>query len=220
MTDNKSIRSLSILFLLLFFALTSRGQADIRISTTPEALAKSMINKPAFIENAKGESFCWHARVGMNQFLDNYELTKNTEWLDAGIQYYDFLVGKMDTDPDGYKGWIGPYGYDERFWQDSHVGDAILLTDILDFSVLVLEDKALKAKYGDKANYYVRLAAKDFVEKYDKRGTWIEDGPFGSYVGFNKFLRPGDFSQWVYDPTVSRAGISHPFNKQMDAGQV
>lgn len=201
-------------------SFTAVGQSATRIKTTPEALAKSMINKPSFVENARGENFCWHARVGMEQFLTNYELTKNTEWLDAGVKYFDFLVSKMDTDPDGYKGWIGPYGYDKRFWQDSHVGDAILLTDILDFSVLVLEDKELKKKYGDKANSYVQLAAKHFVEKYDKRGTWIEDGPFGSYVGFNKFLNPGDLSKWIYDPSVSRAGISHPFNKQMDAAQV
>jgi hypothetical protein len=107
-----------------------------------------------------------------------------------------------------------------RSWQDSHVGDAILITDLLDFSVLVLEDKELKKKYGEKANEFVKLARKDFVEKYDKRDTWFEDGPYGSYIGFNKFLKPGDFSQWVYQPNVSRAGISHPFNKQMDAAQV
>jgi len=214
------IRHLHFLFAFSVFAFSVQAQSSIKFDTTPDALAESMINKPSFVENAKGENFCWHARVGMSQFLDNYELTKNTEWLDAGIKYFDFLVSKMDTDPDGYKGWIGTYGYDEKFWQDSHVGDAILLTDILDFSVLVLEDKALKAKYGEKANSYVKLAEKDFVEKYDKRGTWIEDGPFGSYIGFNKFLNPGDFSKWVYDPKVSRAGISHPFNKQMDAAQV
>lgn len=215
-----SIRFLFCLGVILCSTLYSYAQKGIKLSTTPKELAESMIHNPAFVENAKGENFCWHARVGMNQFIDNYELTKNTEWLDAGIQYYDFLVSKMDTDPDGYKGWIGTYGYDEKYWQDSHVGDAILLTDILDFSVLVLEDKALKSKYEDKANSYVQLAAKHFVEKYDKRGTWIEDGPYGSYIGFNKFLKPGDFTEWVQDPNVSRAGISHPFNKQMDAALV
>ena len=208
------------LSLILFFTTSIQAQRDTRENLSPQAYAESMINNPSLIENAKGENFCWHARVGIGHFLNSYELTKNTEWLDAGIKYYDFLVSKMDTDPDGYKGWIGPYGYDDRFWQDSHVGDAILLTDILDFSVLVLEDRELKKKYGEKANEYVQLASKHFVEKYDKRGTWIEDGPYGSYIGFNKFLKPGDFSQWVHDPSVSRAGISHPFNKQMDAGQV
>src|SRR5687768_16218670 len=188
-----NIKTLGFLFLLgvAVISFDVCAQNAIKIGTTPEAFAESMINKPSFIENAKGENFCWHARVGMNQLLENYELTKNTEWLEAGIKYFDFLISKMDTDPDGYKGWIGPDGYDKRFWQDSHVGDAILLTDILDFSVLILDDKNLKTTYGKKANEYVAVAAKDFVEKYDKRGTWIEDGPYGSYVGFNKFLKPG-----------------------------
>lgn len=220
LTDFKTPHLLFVIALFLFPLSGARAQTDSRSGTGANAYAENMINKPSFVENARGENFCWHARVGMDKFLENYELTRNTEWLDAGVRYFDFLISKMDTDPDGYKGWIGPYGYDERFWQDSHVGDAILLTSILDFSVLVLEDKDLKSKYGAKANEYVRIAAKDFVEKYDKRGTWIEDGPYGSYVGFDKFLKPGNMTQWVHDPSVSRARISHPFNKQMDAGQV
>lgn len=171
-------------------------------------------------KNAKGENFCWNARVGMDQYINNYRLTKDTDWLDAGVKYYDFLIGRMDTDPEGYKGWIGPYGYDGRYYQDALVGDAILLSSILDFSVLVLEDEMLKSKYGDKANSYVEIAKKDFVEKWDKRGCWYEDGPYGSYIGLSKFLKSDNLKEWVYAPEVSRAGISHPFNKQMDAGEV
>jgi len=179
-----------------------------------------MIRNPAFVENAKGEDFCWNAAYDMGRFVEYYELTKNTEWLDAGISYYDFLISKMDTDPDGYKGWIGPYEYDHRYWQDALVGDAIIFKGLLDFSVLVLEQKNLNKAYSAKANAYVALASREFVEKWDKRGTWYEDGPYGSYIGFNKFLKPGDLSRWITDTTVIRTGISHPFNKQLDAGQV
>ncbi len=136
------------------------------------------------------------------------------------IKYYDFLVSKMETDPDGYKGWIGEYGYDSRYDQDALVGDAIILDGILDFSVLVLENKDLKKKYGDKANEYSKIAAHDFIEKNDKRGCWIEDGPYGGYVGFNKYLAKGDRKTWIYGPKVDRSGLSHPFNKQEDVGAV
>lgn len=209
---------LKLVFTFLLALLVTGTEAQN--PSNPHTLAESMMSRQSLVDNAKGESFCWHARVGMDDFVSNYELTKNTEWLDAGIRYFDFVVSKLDTDPDGYKGWIGPYGYDKKYWQDSHVGDAILMTSLLDFSVLVLEDKKLTARYGEKANEYVKLAEKHFVEKYDKRGTWVEDGPYGSYIGFTKFLKPGDFSAWVYAPSVSRAGVSHPFNKQMDAAQV
>lgn len=90
---------------------------------TPDELAVKMINNPEFVKNTNGENFCWHARVGLDQFVENYDLTKDTKWLDAGIKYYDFLIGKMITDPDSYKGWIGVYEYDDDYWQDALVGE-------------------------------------------------------------------------------------------------
>jgi hypothetical protein len=221
----KKTNSISILFLfyltvILCFAIISCAKKGVKLSTTSKELSEKMINNPVFEKNAKGENFCWNARVGMDQFINNYRLTKDTEWLDAGVKYYDFLIGRMDTDPEKYKGWIGPYEYDSTYYQDALVGDAILLTGILDFSVLVLEDETLKSKYQDKANSYVEIAKKDFVEKWDKRGCWYEDEPYGSYIGLSKFLKSDNLKEWVYAPEVSRAGISHPFNKQMDAAEV
>ncbi|MCK4965560.1 hypothetical protein KAS50_00935, partial [bacterium] len=204
--------------LVLCFLIISCTKNEINFDITPEELCEKMINNPALKENPSGESFCWHARVGMDQYVENYLLTKNTGWLDAGIKYYDFLIGKMDTDPDGYKGWIGSFSRRGReYREDALVGDAILLTSILDFSVLVLEDRALKDKYSRKANEYVETAKKDFVEKWDKRGSWSEDGPYGSYAGVFPFTQKGTVKEWIKS---SHAGISNPFNKQMDAGQV
>ena len=219
------IKSIGILYLfsvavLLCPVITSCAQNEIILNTTPKELSEKMIHNPAFVENAKGENFCWHARVGMDEYVDNFRLTGNIEWLDAGITYYDFLIGRMDTDPDGYKGWIGPYEYDGKYWQDALVGDAILMAGILDFCILVLENDTLKKIYGSKANSYVEIAKKSFAEKWDKRGTWYEDGPYGSYIGFNKFLNPANPKEWLTNTKVNRVGISHPFNKQMDAGQV
>jgi hypothetical protein len=180
MKKTKSSYLIVYLAIAPFVMITSCVQKGITLETTPNELSEKMINNPAFVENANGENFCWHARVGLDQYVDNYDLTKDTIWLDAGIKYYDFLIGKMETDPDGYKGWIGVYGYDNNYWQDALVGDAILLEGILNFSVLVLEDKSLKSKYQDKANSYVEIAKKDFIEKWDKRGCWIDDGPYGT----------------------------------------
>jgi hypothetical protein len=211
-----------ILFLavMLVALITSCVNKGITLETTPDELSDKMINNPAFVKNANGENFCWHARVGLDQFADNYELTKDTKWLDAGIKYFDFLIGKMATDPDGYKGWIGVYGYDDNYWQDALVGDAILFDGILNFSILALEDNSLKSKYKDKANSYVEIAKKDFIEKWDKRGCWIDDGPYGTYIEFNKYLKSDNLKEWITAPEDSRSGISHPFNKQMDVGLV
>ncbi len=136
------------LAVFLCLTITSRAQNEIILNSSPKELSEKMINNPAFAENAKGENFCWHAAVGIDEYVANFQLTKNTGWLDAGITYYDFLIGKMDTDPDGYKGWIGPYIYEGKYWQDALVGDAILMAGILDFCILALENDSLK-KYTE-----------------------------------------------------------------------
>ena len=88
---------------ILCLSLHSFAQQAITLSETPDGLYNKMINSE-HVKNDKGEGFCWHARFSMDQYLDYYKVTKNTEWLDAGVKYFDFLIAKMDTDPDGYKG--------------------------------------------------------------------------------------------------------------------
>jgi hypothetical protein len=203
------------------FACQKKPQEEkIVLDIAPNELYEQMSGRPVLQGTSTGENFCWQARVGMNQYVNNYELTKDTEWLDAGIKYFDLLLKKRVSDPDGYLGWFGPYIYDQTYWQDALVGDAILFAGILDFSVLVNDDKNLKKKYGQKAMSYVETAKKDVIEKWDKRGCWYTDGPFGGYIGFNKFMEPDNTSKWIELPSVSRAGISHPFNKQMDVAEV
>lgn len=219
-TDKMSLRLLFAVAMLLWQGPAAFAQQGMKLEITPEQLYNKMSNNPSFAENAKGEAFCWHARSGMDQFIENYELTKNTEWLDAGVRYYDWLISKMDTGPDGYKGWIGPYMYDKKYWIDSHVGDGILFNGILDFALLVSEDKTLKSKYADKVKLYTELAKKHLIEKNDKRGTWREDGPIGGYVSYEKYMEPGSLKEWKYGSEVIKSGLSHPFNKQNDLGQV
>lgn len=208
-------KCLASIILIFCFAVVAFAQQDIKLSETPNGLFERMTNYGP-VKNQKGEGFCWYARGDMDLYIENYKLTGNTEWLDAGVKYYDFLIGKMDTGPDGYKGWIGPYMYDQKVWIDSHVGDALLLTAILDFSVLVNENKELQKRYGEKANSYVEIAKKDLIEKCDKRDTWREDGPIGGYTSFFRYMEPGNFKEWKYGKEINESELSHPFNKQGD----
>lgn len=218
--ENKKTTSFSFLIILaiaLCLAIPSCAQEAVKIDTTPDELYHKAIHNPGFEKNPHGEPFCWHAKGAMSQFISYYNLTKNTAWLDAGIKYYDFLVGKMATSPDGYKGWVGGRG---KYWNDVLVGDALLMEGLLKFSILVLEDKQLKSLYKEKADSYIELAEKHFYEKYDNRGTWIDDGPYGAYIGHTKYVLEGDLTKWVTRPGESGVGMSPPFNKQMDAGLV
>ena len=161
-----------------------------------------------------GEGFCWPAAYYMGSFVRGYEACGDPAWLDWGVKFYDWCVDKMLTDPDGYRGWIGPAR--NRMWYDVHVGDSILIERMLEFSELVLKDPELKEKYGGAANRYVEIGRRDLVEKWDKRGTWREDGEYGAYVAHDKACAAGDLTKWV---PVTRGvdeppGRTLPFNKQ------
>lgn len=210
----------AFIFSLSMTSCDQKKETKVTLKANPDSVAQKAINNPAFKENPNGENFCWQAAGANRQFVSNYELTGDTKWLDAGIKYYDFLISKLIVDPDGYKGWIGEYGYDSRYLQDALVGDAILMAGFMDFCILVKENEQLKAKYGQKANELIALAKRDFIEKYDKRGCWVDDAPFGGYIGFNKYLKADNMKEWIVAPEVSRSGISHPFNKQEDVAEV
>jgi hypothetical protein len=209
-----------LLTIIICLSFNSKAQRGGMPNTTPDEAYNRAINNPAFVESAKGEGFCLQARGAMDQFARNYESTKDTKWLDAGFKYCDFLVNRMDVAPDGYKGWIGPYLSDKRYWQDVLVGDALLFEGILDLCIVVKEDPKLMKTYGEKIKPYIASAKRDFVEKYDKRGTWKQDGPYGGYVNDGNFLKEGNLKEWIYAPNTAEVGVSHPFNKQMDAGLV
>ncbi|MEX1241015.1 MAG: hypothetical protein WEB30_14920, partial [Cyclobacteriaceae bacterium] len=146
-TKPSTVDFLATLTLVFCLGLAGFAQTTPQLDTTPEALYQTSINNPGFQKSPDGEGFCWQARGAMGRFLSYYSLTKNTEWLDAGIKYYDFLVSKMATAPDGYKGWIGSYLSDRKYWQDVLVGDALMVEGLLNFSILVQDDKELKSKY-------------------------------------------------------------------------
>jgi hypothetical protein len=206
----------AIIFSISFSSCKEKGP---KLSTTPEALVEKMINNPAFKSSPNGEGFCWQANVGATQYVDNYEVTGDTKWLDAGVRYFDFLIGRMTSDPDGYKGWIGERTRSGRTTcTDALVGDAILLSSILNFAILVNENQALKSKYGEKAQSYIAVAKKDFVEKWDHRGSWIEDVPFATWAGVFPFTKDSTGKkQWM---NRTQIGMSNPFNKLFDAAEV
>jgi hypothetical protein len=164
-----------------------------------------------------GEGFCWHAAHAANDFVTGYLAFEDTAWLDQAVKYFDWLVGVMAEGPDGYKGWIGPFIYDKSVWCDVHVGDAIVCNPMLRFAEVVLKDEGLSAQYGEAANRYVALAKKHLIEKWDTRGTWHKDGPYGSYASWDRYLKPGDLSEWR-EIEIQKSSLSLPFNKQFDMG--
>jgi hypothetical protein len=181
-----------------------------------EAFYQTAVRSATPGKDGAGEQFCWNANYNMGVFLQAYETWHDTAWLDWGVKFYDYAISKMSVGPDGRRGWIGAYIYDKNYVCDVHVGDSVLADHMLDFAEVVLKDAKLKERYGEAAERYVELAKHDVIGKWDARGTWREDGPFGGYVSWDTYCKPDDLKTWARMPEVRNSTISLPFNKQND----
>ncbi|MFC1526832.1 hypothetical protein ACFL6X_08500 [Candidatus Latescibacterota bacterium] len=167
-----------------------------------------------------GEGVCWHAASGAGDFVRGARQTGNLDYIDAGITYFDALVGKLHTSPDGYRGWVGPYMYDESVYADVHVGDAILVESMLALAEYVRTEvaPAPRPRYAEATAAYIDLA-EHICEKWQARGTWREDGHYGGYISWGRFLTP-EQPDVLQRHDVSNARLGLQFNKQQDMGIV
>lgn len=166
-----------------------------------------------------GEGVCWHAAYDMGKFMQGYRKSGDEAYLRAAVTYYDALIEKMHTSPDGYRGWVGPYIYDDSVICDVHIGDAILINPMLDFSEIIHthESEEIREQYLPDAERYVELAKTHLLEKWDTRGTWCEDGDFGAYVSWDQYLK-SDTMDRFQELDVKNTTLSLPFNKQNSMG--
>jgi len=185
---------------------------------SPEDFYKSVMRNGNL--QKQGEDFCWHAAYNLHGFLQGYQTWHDTAWLDQGVRYYEFLISRLLTGPDRYRGWIGPFEYDNSVWCDVHVGDAILFNGMVAFAEVVLADPKLRERYGSQATRYVDMARKHLFEKWDARGTWHEDGPYGAYLAWNQYGDSGKLTGWTVRDGVRGSNLALPFNKQDDIAAV
>ncbi len=212
-------RWLRLTGLLLATTVTLATLGPAASAVSPQAFYNSAVNNHN-LSQEPGEGWAWHAAFSMSHFTRAYEAWGDTAWLDAAADYHDFVLDHMRTGPDGYKGFIGPYIYDNSRWADVHIGDAILINPLLDFARIVNSDPALHAQYGERAAGYVELAETHLIEKWDARGTYHDDGRYGRYGSWDHYLEPNDFSQWHHDENwaTNNSGLGLPFNKNNAMG--
>lgn len=165
-----------------------------------------------------GEQWSWVVNYHIQGFTLGYEAYRDVAWLDKAVEFYDFALSRLQRAPDGYLGWIGPYIYDDTLWTDVHIGDALVFNPMLRFAQIVLGDRALRRRSGAAARRYVRLAQRHLMEKWEARGTWRDDGPYGYVDYWDHFLEPGDFRRFFVRGDAPFANSSQQFNKQMDMG--
>lgn len=166
-----------------------------------------------------GEQFCWFVHFNGSFWPMGYKAYGDEDWIRYGEKYFDYAVSKMQKDPDGNPGWIGPeIGQEGKLktlthFTDTVVGDSIVMVDMLGWAETVMNDPALKSKYGAKAQQYIDLAQKVLWEKFNHRGQFYQDAAgWVSYPTYGKMVRVKD---WQWEDFPSRV-ISNNLNKHYD----
>ncbi|MEX0929395.1 MAG: hypothetical protein WDZ53_08320 [Balneolales bacterium] len=192
----------------------------------PDVYVKDVLANPMLTQTT-GELFAWHARGAANDLVAAYEAYRDPRWLEAAERYFTFLTGELQTDPDGYQGWIGQTIWgetgrapgDEPYRADALVGDAILLAPIVRFAEIVLSDPDLERRFGDRAREYVELAEHIGWEKWNHRATYYRDAAgYGSYKMHDYLIEAATW-QWKYRENGDRRR-SDNLNKHHSMGLV
>ena len=125
-----------------------------------------------YCDKAMGEDIGWLMTPFMDGFYYGYMATKDTKWVDMLVDWTDSWVKRAVKEPDGYLGWPKPEAAGTKvdgldsFDADSMLGEAMVLRPIVLMAGEILKTPALKEKYGDKAESYLKLA-----ERSTRNGT-------------------------------------------------
>ena len=178
-------------------------------------------SKNRYCDKELGEEIGWLMTPFLGGYFHGYVATGETKWIDRLVDWTDSWVKRGVKEPDGYVGWPKPAAAGTKvdalddYSADSLLGEAMVLRPIVQMSGVILKDPALKAKYGDKAAAYIKLAEQTF-EKWDKRGAWRDTKGGGAISIVLPYGIDPKTGKWTdgYDKRSDAAiGFSHPDNK-------
>jgi hypothetical protein len=174
-----------------------------------------------YCDKAMGEDIGWLMAPFMDGFYYGYMATQDTKWVDMEFDWAEAWIERAVTEPDDYPGWPakGAAGTEvdrlQAVTADSLLGEAMAMRPLVLMSGKLLEDPALKARYGAQAEKHLRLSERLF-EKWDKRNAWRETKDGGMITVVHAFGLTPDGAKWTaeYDKrTEPDGGFSHPNNK-------
>jgi hypothetical protein len=183
---------------------------------------RNLINeaRARYCDTEMGEEIGWFISPLLNGFYFGYLATSERQWIDLLVDWTDSWVRRGVMEPDGYLGWpkVGAAGTDvdqlNSYYADSLLGEAMALRPIVLMSSVILKDPALKDRYGEKAESYLKLAQSMF-EKWDGRGAWRPAGAgiVTIVLPFGLDLKTGGWTGAYPERDLSGNGFSHPNNK-------
>jgi hypothetical protein len=170
-----------------------------------------------YCDRELGEEIGWRVSPFENGFLEGYQATHDMKWLDLLVDWGDSWIARGVKEPDGFAGWPKPKGASTQavpgFTTDNMLGEAMGLRPLVRMARIVHETPSLQARYGQKADTYLKLAATVY-EKWDKRGCWreVKDGGVWVVPPFGVDLPSGRFTDGYGQRFTD--GFTNPDNKQ------
>ena len=171
-----------------------------------------------YCDKEMGEEIGWLVSPFLSGFYYGYLATGDTRWIDMLIDWADAVVKRGVKEPDGRVGWPKEAGAStsamEDFYTDNQLGEAMMLWPMVLLAGEILKAPALKAKYGPKAEQYVRLSEQVF-EKWSARGAWRDVCPTRGVWVVLPFGFDPKSGKWTagYDRRTTD-GFTLPANKQ------
>lgn len=217
----------AVLLLLLACLPTAADDGDASpesatISETPQDYLQASLNNARKRMDGKytGDAWTWHACFPMDGFIDAYLATGEEAWLDAAATYFDWNIDQLLTGPDGRRGWLGAaYRMPGRL-SEYPVGDALVIGPMVRFAEVVLKDRPeLAERFGEHAERYVKLARELVFDKWDARGIWHVDGPYGAYTNWPWTFTEAAPDRWCPPPAGTKI-TTLPMNMQVKWGTI
>jgi hypothetical protein len=148
-----------------------------------KSITRSSRNR--YCDRETGEQLGWLVSPFLNGYHYGYLATGQRKWIDRLIDWSDAVVKRGVKEPDGYIGWPKVRGAStgsvKGFTTDNQLGEAMLLRPMVLMAGEIMKDPALKARYGQKAQAYIKLSENIF-KKWDSRGAWRDVKGGGLWV--------------------------------------
>ena len=170
-----------------------------------------------YCDREMGEEIGWLVSPFLSGFYYGYAATGDPKWCDRLVDWSDSLIKRSVKEPDGFIGWpkqgATSTAFGGELYTDSELGEAMAMRPIVMMAGEILKTPALKQKYGQKAEGYVRLAEQIF-DKWNAWGAWRETREGGLWVvppvGID--TKTGKWTEGYAQRSTD--GFSLPANKQ------
>ena len=167
-----------------------------------------------------GEDIAWGMTPIMEGYYHGYLATRNIKYVDMMVDWTDSLIKRAVKEPDGYLGWPAKEAagtwvdHLDDYNADSMLSDAMVFRPIVLMAGEMINNPALKEKYREKGERYLKLA-EQLYQKWAKRGGWRETKDGGMISVVMPYGMDPANRKWIDFDTRNAPGhgASHPNNK-------